>query len=73
MSIPRHVPDVSCHCAPWTNYPHHLGNPCSWIGNEENNQRHDGGIEASFGERERERIGLMKFTDWPYTSCAGES
>ena len=60
MSTTRHVPNVSCHCATWTNHPHHLGNAACWIGNEENYQRHDGSIEPSFGERKRQRIALLR-------------
>ena len=51
MSTIRHVPHVSCHCATWTNHPHHLGNAACWIGNEFNYQSHDGSIEPNNSEK----------------------
>jgi hypothetical protein len=43
------------------NDPRHLGDALGRIGNEENDQRHDGRLEAAVGERKRHGIALAKF------------
>jgi len=63
MPATPHVPDVSCHCAAWANHPCHLGNALRWIRKEEDYQRHNGAIELSLGERKRQRIASLEFSD----------
>ncbi len=45
---------------PGANYARHLGDALDGIGNEENHQRHDGGIERVSRERKRHGIALAK-------------
>lgn len=57
---PPTYPRIGRDRAARANHTHHLGNASGWVGNEENHQRHDGGIEPVLGKRKRRCVALVK-------------
>ncbi len=71
MEIPsHHVPNVSSDYTSRADDPNHFCDALHRVGNEDKDQRHDGGVESVCGERKCHGIALTKLSDPRCRPCA---